>query len=109
MNSQADQSENVSRPKRYVRAVGPRLRLLLNVVFLLFALLAANSAYLVSLRLLEWVRGQTYQNYFYQFMFLGHLVIGLLILNRLQQVKITIGLFILAAWHFQRKDLMWVD
>ena len=65
--------------KKYVRAVGPRLRVLLVFIFGLVAILGANSAYLVSIRWLEWVRGVTYQNYFYQFMFLGHLVLGLLL------------------------------
>src|SRR6266403_7422 len=65
--------------KKYVRAVGPRLRVLLLFIFGLVALLGANSVYLVAIRFLEWLRGQTYQNYFYQFMFLGHLVLGLLL------------------------------
>ena len=73
-------SEKKSPNKRkYVRAVGPRLRIVLFGIFVLFALLGANSAYLSSITFLEWSRGQTYQNYFYQFMFLGHLVLGLLI------------------------------
>ena len=38
---------------RYVRAVGPRLRILLNVVFGLFALLGANSLYLVAITFLN--------------------------------------------------------
>src|SRR5262245_57788040 len=65
--------------RRYVRAVGPRLRVLLFVVLGLFAVLGANSVYLVAIRVLEWSRNQTYQNYFYQLMFLAHLVLGLLI------------------------------
>ena len=72
--------ETSPRKKKYVRAVGPRLRILLFSVFVLFALLGANSAYLSSITFLEWFRGETYQNYYYQFMFLGHLVLGLLIL-----------------------------
>ena len=72
--------ETSPRKKKYVRAVGPRLRILLFSVFVLFALLGANSAYLSSITFLEWFRGEAYQNYFYQFMFLGHLVLGLLIL-----------------------------
>ena len=76
MNSE----EKVPQKRRYVRAVGPRLRILLFGIFILFALLGANSAYLSSITFLEWVRGETYQNYFYQFMFLGHLILGLLIL-----------------------------
>ena len=63
MNSE----EKVPQKRRYVRAVGPRLRILLFGIFILFALLGANSAYLSSITFLEWVRGETYQNYFYQF------------------------------------------
>src|SRR5688500_2144439 len=61
-------------------AVGPRLRRLLYVVFVLFALLFANSAYLAAITFLEWLHGQTYQNYFYMCMFLAHLVLGLLLI-----------------------------
>ena len=66
--------------RKYVRAVGARLQIVLFVIFVLFALLGANSAYLSSITFLEWSRGETYQNYFYQLMFLGHLVLGLLII-----------------------------
>ena len=69
--------------KRYVRAVGPRLRILLLLIFGLVAVLGANSAYLASITFLEWARKETYQNYFYQFMFLAHLVLGLLLVLRL--------------------------
>ncbi|MBI3414350.1 MAG: hypothetical protein HY043_03360 [Verrucomicrobia bacterium] len=66
--------------KKYVRAVGPRLRILLYVIFALFAALGANSAYLSSITFLEWLnKGITYQNYFYMVMFGLHLVLGLLI------------------------------
>ncbi len=71
-----------AKPKRirYVPAVGPRLKKLLFVVFGLFALLSVNSVYLASVTFAEWVAGQTYQNYFYQYMFLVHLVLGLAII-----------------------------
>jgi hypothetical protein len=70
-----------SPPKKiYVRAVGPRLRVLLFFVFGLVAILGANSAYLLSITLLERITGLIYQNYFYQYMFLGHLGLGLLLL-----------------------------
>lgn len=65
--------------RKYVRAVGPRLRLVLFAVFGLVALLGANSAYLLSIRGLEWATSLSYQNYFYQYMFLAHLVLGLLL------------------------------
>lgn len=64
--------------KMYVRAVSPRLRRLLHVIFVLLAILGANSVYLASVTFLEWLKGTTVQNYFYQFMFLGHLVLGLI-------------------------------
>ena len=67
-------------PKKYVRAVGPRLRKLLLVVFALVALLGANSAYLAGITALEWAQGETYQNYFYQYMFLAHLALGLVLI-----------------------------
>ena len=64
--------------KKYVRAVGPKLRKLLFVVFALLALLGANSGYLASITALEAYTGETYQNYFYFLMFLGHVALGLL-------------------------------
>jgi tetratricopeptide (TPR) repeat protein len=68
-------------PKRkYVRAVGPKLRILLYVIFGMVAILGANSAYLASVTVLEELTGNLYQNYFYQMMFLAHLVLGLLLL-----------------------------
>lgn len=66
--------------KKYVRAVGPRLRILLYVIFAFVALLGANSAYLLSITILEEATGFLYQNYFYQMMFLAHLIMGLLLL-----------------------------
>lgn len=75
-------ANNSSAPRRraYVKAVGPGLRKLLGVVLALFALLAVNAVYLGSVTLLEWGSGETYQNYFYQLMFLGHLVLGLVLI-----------------------------
>ena len=61
--------------KKYVPVVGPRLKKLLGVVFLLFALLMVNSIYLVTIT----AAGEEFQNYFYQWMFLVHLVLGLAI------------------------------
>src|SRR5436190_14337387 len=67
--------------KKYVRAVGPRLRVLLGFIFALVALLSANGLYLVTITLLEWFTGRTHQNYFYQYMFLVHLLFGLLLVG----------------------------
>lgn len=69
---------SVSR-RRYVPVIGPRLRKLLFVVLGLFALLTVDSLYLGGITLLEWQSGETYQDYFYQIMFLVHLALGLLI------------------------------
>ncbi len=59
--------------------VGPRLKSLLAGVFLLFALLTVNSVYLSTVTFLEWSSGVTYQNQFYLWNFLAHLVLGCLI------------------------------
>lgn len=80
MNGDAPAGPAPGQPQRrkYVRAVGPRLRIVLLVVFGLFALLGANSAYLSAITFLEWLnRPATYQTYFYQIMFLAHLILGL--------------------------------
>jgi|GEM_PF-112575 len=66
--------------KKYVPAVTPRLRIALMMVFILFALLAANSIYLSGITALEYYTGLGLQDYFYQCMFLLHLLLGVLIL-----------------------------
>lgn len=67
-----------SRPVR-LPAVGPKLKILMWVVFALVALLGANSVYLASVTFLDWWTSQTYENWFYHWMFLGHLVLGLIL------------------------------
>lgn len=69
-----------SKPK-YVRAITPRLRVLLFIVFGLFGILAANGLYLSSITFLQWFRGEVYENHFYQLMFLVHLALGLLLIT----------------------------
>ncbi len=68
-------------PKQIVRkAIGPRLRIVFNIVLGLTALIGANSVYLAGVTAMEWFyAGQTYQDYFYVWMLLAHIVIGLLI------------------------------
>ena len=66
--------------KKYVPAVTPRLRIALVMVFVLFALLAANSVYLAGITALEYATGNGLQDFFYQWMFLLHLVLGVLLL-----------------------------
>ncbi len=60
--------------------VGPRLRWLLWMVFLLFGLLSVNSLYLLTVTVAEQVSGDSYQNYLYLILFLLHLVLGLALL-----------------------------
>ena len=72
-------STEVRARQRYVPVVGSRLRKLLLVVFALFAVLSVNSIYLVAISVWQWQTGFTYENYFYQWMFLGHLVLGLIV------------------------------
>jgi tetratricopeptide (TPR) repeat protein len=67
--------------KKAVRAIGPRLRVLLTFIFAIIALLTANSAYLSGLTFLGWVKRQSYENYFYECMFLAHLALGLLLIG----------------------------
>ncbi len=66
-----------AKPKR---AVGPRTRVFLIIVLTLFSLLLANGIYLSSITFAEWWTAKVYQNYFYQFMFLGHLILGVILL-----------------------------
>ncbi|MEO2035457.1 MAG: multiheme c-type cytochrome [Planctomycetaceae bacterium] len=75
-----DSSAQRRLPRKYVPAVGPRNKQLLLLVFALIAVLGANSGYLASITALEWFTSHTYQNYFSLCMFLGHLVLGLLLI-----------------------------
>ncbi|HJZ78517.1 MAG TPA: multiheme c-type cytochrome [Vicinamibacterales bacterium] len=77
------------------RAVGPRLRRLLAVVLAGAALLFANSIYLAAITFVEWATARPLQNYFYQYMFLAHLVLGLAILV---PFLVFVALHVAAAW-----------
>jgi len=80
MSTDPQQETPPAKPRRrYERAVGPRLRILLHVILGLVALLGANSLYLSCITFLGWLKGLSYENYFYQYMFLGHLVLGLIL------------------------------
>ncbi len=68
------------RGRVYQPTVGPKLRVVLLTIFLLFALLGANSVYLASLKVMNWWTGKSYEDWFYQWMFLGHLLLGFLFL-----------------------------
>ena len=70
---------NRPRPTGYVPALGPGLKRLFWVVLALVSLLAANSVYLGTVTLRGWLAGPgvSYENYFYLWMFLLHLGLGL--------------------------------
>ncbi len=64
--------------KRYVPAVGPRLRRLLLVVLGGFALLAVNSFYMSSITFVQWRNPDLFaENNFYHWNFLLHLALGI--------------------------------
>jgi tetratricopeptide (TPR) repeat protein len=65
------------RGRPYEPALGPRLKILLFVVFLATALLGVSGVYLLSIRLLEWWRQQTYTNPFTLQIFVAHILIGI--------------------------------
>src|SRR4051812_42175239 len=80
--NEALQGNDPAARKKYVRAIGPRLRVLLYFIFALVAILAANSAYLSAITFLEWIKSDpntTYQSWFYMLMFGAHLALGLLL------------------------------
>ncbi len=70
-------AQNSKRRARPV--VGPKLRRLLLLLLLLFSLLLINSVYLATLSLMEHISGELLQDTGYQFMFLAHLALGILI------------------------------
>ena len=113
--STTDSSTAEAKPRRIVRkAIGPKLRKVLYLLFFMVALLGANSIYLVSITVYDWLSGETLENWFYQYMFLAHLILGLLLLapfilfgivhiyntkNRLNRraVRVGYGLFFISC------------
>jgi tetratricopeptide (TPR) repeat protein len=63
----------------YEPAIGPRLKILLAIIFASVAILGATGVYLLTITLLEKFRGQTYTNWFTLSMFIAHVVLGVLI------------------------------
>ncbi|MFM7919993.1 MAG: multiheme c-type cytochrome, partial [Planctomycetaceae bacterium] len=63
------------------KAIGPRLRIIFFIVLALLAMIGANSLYLAGVTFLAFWTGQTYEDYFYNWMFLVHIVLGLLIVT----------------------------
>jgi len=69
-----------ARGQPYVPAVAPPLKKLLTAIFITVAFLSANGVYLASITFLEYSSGRGYQNFFYFWMFLLHLGVGLLLI-----------------------------
>jgi tetratricopeptide (TPR) repeat protein len=66
----------------YEPAVSPRLKVLLLVVFLAVAVLGASGVYLAAITFLNWLRDPvTYTNQFTLWMFLIHVVVGVVIVG----------------------------
>jgi tetratricopeptide (TPR) repeat protein len=63
----------------YTPAVGPRLKYLLFAIFAAVAILGATGIYLLAIDLLELFRKQTYQTMFSMWMFLVHILVGVVI------------------------------
>ncbi len=69
-----------ARGNPYLPAVAPALRKVLLGIFIAVAVLSANGVYLAAITLLESSTGKGYQNQFYFWMFLLHIVLGLLMI-----------------------------
>ncbi|MDR3618925.1 MAG: tetratricopeptide repeat protein [Paludisphaera borealis] len=65
--------------RAYKPAIGSRLRPLLWIILVGFALLAANGFYLSSVTALTWYTGSAQQTFFYMLMVALHLFLGLLL------------------------------
>lgn len=66
----------VTTRRKVAGTITPRMRKLFSLLLGMVALLVANAVYLATITFLEWSTGNTYQDYFYQYMFLGHLLLG---------------------------------
>jgi tetratricopeptide (TPR) repeat protein len=65
--------------RSYEPAVSPRLKILLFFTFACVALLGATGVYLVAIRVMEWAKHITYTNQFTLWMFLVHVVVGVVL------------------------------
>lgn len=85
----------------YEPAVGPKLKILLVIIFASVALLGATGAYLLSVRYLEEVRGLAVTNQFTLWMFAAHEWVGLLLIAPF----LIFGLFHLATARHRKNRL----
>lgn len=74
------ESAGQQKPRKLAkRVISPRMRIVLVIVLALFSLLLANGAYLSVITWVQYFTGEVYEDLFYQFMFLGHLALGALL------------------------------
>ncbi len=70
-----------AKPRRYVPALGPRMKVLLFVVFAATGLLGATGAYLGAISFLDWLRKPLlYTNTFTFWALIAHVAVGLVML-----------------------------
>src|SRR5262245_31606294 len=69
--------DDLGRP--YRPAIRQHLNILLFFIFVCVALLGATGVYLVAIRVLEWARAHTYTNQFTLWMFLAHVIVGVVL------------------------------
>jgi hypothetical protein len=67
------------------------------------AALAANSIYLALITFLEWTAGRPLRNYFYQYMFLTYLTLGLLVVV---PFAVFVIVHVLAARHRRSRQAL---
>jgi hypothetical protein len=65
--------------KPYRKAIGPKLRVLYVIVLVITALLGANSLYLAGVKAMGALAGEAYQDQFWLWMILLHVVLGVLV------------------------------
>ena len=81
--------------------LGPRQRTLLRALLVLFNLLTVTGIYLLCVRGAGYVQAQTAQNFFYQYVFLAHLVVGAVVL--LPAIWFMASHYLTARRHANRK------
>ncbi|RMF44766.1 MAG: hypothetical protein D6753_01755 [Planctomycetota bacterium] len=96
MNQRASSAATSAVKKKPKRVIGKRLRVVLVVVLGLFSLLLANGLYLATITWAQFFTGQVYEDLFYQYMFLAHLVLGMLLIV---PVVVFGVIHMLAAWN----------
>jgi hypothetical protein len=79
-------------PPDYVPAIGPKLKVLLALIFASVAVLGATGAYLSAITFLNWYKSpQAYTSPFTLWMFIGHVGIG---------VAAMLPFLVFGAYHF---------